>query len=164
MPQSSPTAYNLHATGLVMDEAGVLVCGASGRGKTSLCLALVRCWRASGRFARLIGDDQVFLAAHGGRLLARAPAPIAGLAEIRGLGPQPVVFEPEAVIDLLVELVEPHTSPRLCEHPNRTLLGVAVPCLVLPEQDVPVAINAIVAALGRLEPAQSGHRHAPASK
>jgi HPr kinase/phosphorylase len=59
---------------------GVLIEGASGSGKSALALALV----AEG--ADLVADDRTVIFAQGAALYARAPAAIAGLVEVRGLG------------------------------------------------------------------------------
>ncbi|WP_204322867.1 hypothetical protein, partial [Streptococcus pneumoniae] len=55
-------------------------------------------------FARLVADDRVHLAAAHGRLLARTPAPIAGLVEERGRGVMACRYEPVAVVGLVVDL------------------------------------------------------------
>ncbi len=77
---------------------GALLRGASGAGKSDLLLRLLDDgWR-------LAADDRVVLWASGGRLWGRAPAPLAGLVELRGQGmahPPPLPFaEVAAVVDL----------------------------------------------------------------
>ncbi|RUU53101.1 HPr kinase/phosphorylase, partial [Mesorhizobium sp. M7A.T.Ca.TU.009.01.1.1] len=74
---------------VLIGERGILVTGASGSGKTTLALALLDHCRHRGLFSRLVGDDQLFVEAHAGRLLCRAPAAIEGLVEVPGLGPRP---------------------------------------------------------------------------
>ncbi|MGY6710137.1 MAG: HPr kinase/phosphorylase [Rhizobiaceae bacterium] len=142
---------NLHATGLVAAGAGVIISGGSGSGKSSLAFELVERGRQSGRFSRLVSDDQIFLNSAGGRLIMRAPTPIAGLAEIRGYGVAAVDHEPASVVDLMVELVPPEEAPRHRRDKIRDLHGVAISCLELPERDSAGSARAILAWLaGRL--------------
>jgi hypothetical protein len=61
-------------------DAGVLLLGASGSGKSDLALRLM----AAG--AVLVADDRVELLAEDGRLIARPPQALARLLEIRGVG------------------------------------------------------------------------------
>src|SRR4051812_25700980 len=65
---------------------GVLIEGSSGVGKSDLAL------RALDTGFRLVADDRVILWASGGRLFGRAPASLAGLAELRGVGVVSVPF------------------------------------------------------------------------
>ena len=138
----------MHATAVVLGDRGVLVAGPSGSGKSALALALVEKTRASGRFARLVSDDQVFLSAHQGRLVCHAPSTIAGLVEVRGLGPVPVEHEVAAAVDLLVRLVPANEMQRLPEADSELLLGCSVPRLMLAEREVGAAVPAILAVLG----------------
>lgn len=143
-----PPRTNLHATAIVLDDRGVLITGASGAGKTTLALALVAQWRLAGRFARLVGDDQVYLTGRAGRLVANTPAPIAGLAEARGFGPTRIAHEAAAVIDLLLELEDPVNLQRVWTGNLREMGGVALPVLRLPSRNVTAALLALSASLG----------------
>ena len=143
----SETAPNVHATAIVLRDRGVLITGASGSGKTTLALALVTHARSFGLFARLVGDDQLFLSAHHGRLVCAAPATIAGLAEIRGVGPRPVDFEARAQVDLVVRLVERDEAPRYQEDGTEFLVGCAVPCLTLAGGDSRATLLAVASRL-----------------
>jgi len=107
------TGERIHATVIVIGEAGVLLRGASGSGKSSLALALIDLAARCGRFARLVADDRVALMAAGGRLLARPVAPLEGVVERRGLGLTPEPFTGAAVVRLLVDLIgeEPARMP-----------------------------------------------------
>src|SRR5262249_30978402 len=69
---------------------------------------------ASGRlvFARLVADDRVHIEAVHDRLIARPPATLAGLLEVRGLGIQRLPYEPMAVISWAVDL-DVAAAPRL---------------------------------------------------
>ena len=59
---------------------GALIEGPSGIGKSDLAM------RTLGLGATLVADDRVILWRSGGRLYGRAPAALAGLLEIRGVG------------------------------------------------------------------------------
>lgn len=152
MPSPSPRGHNMHASGVVAGEHCVLIAGPSGSGKTALALALAAHCRHWGMFGRLLSDDQVLVEPVGGHLIARAPAPIAGLAELRGFGPAPVAHHEAAVVDLVVHLVEPSAAPRMADDKaTETILGVELPRLDLAAGGVPAAINAIAGRL-RLPP------------
>ena len=70
------TGLRLHGSCVARMGAGVLILGPSGSGKSDLALRLVN------RNFTLVADDQVEIT--GTR--ARAPAALAGLLEVRGLG------------------------------------------------------------------------------
>ena len=79
----------IHASTIAIGEAGVLIRGKSGAGKSVLALALITLAKQEGLFARLVADDRTALSARGGRLLARPVAPLEGLVERRGFGRSP---------------------------------------------------------------------------
>jgi serine kinase of HPr protein (carbohydrate metabolism regulator) len=135
---------NLHASAVVLGDRGVLIAGASGVGKTQLALALVSHVAARGVFARLVADDQLLLSAHDRRLLCAAPATIAGLAELRGLGPRSIDHEPRAAVDLIVRLVERASAERFPEPESESLLGCKVPLLRLANHDRQAAKIAVL--------------------
>ena len=128
----APGALNLHATALVVGEAGVLIRGASGSGKTRLALALVAGARRDGGFSSLVADDRTLVARHGGRLVARPHPALAGLVERRGAGILPVDHEPACVLALVVDLVDgwpdrlPGPDARRCELARVVLPRIAV--------------------------------------
>ena len=142
-PAGQPSS---HATCVLVGAEGILLRGAPGAGKTRLALALIVEAERSGRFARLVSDDRVALAARHGRLVARAPAAIAGLVERRGLGIERVAHEPAAVVALVVDIAA--TTPRLPEAAERrtTIDGVCLPRLAV-RDDPALAIPLILAAL-----------------
>jgi serine kinase of HPr protein (carbohydrate metabolism regulator) len=140
---STDTPTNLHATGVVVGNHGVVVMGPSGSGKSSLAFELIQQSRIAGQFACLVADDQLFIRQAAGRLLVTAPEPIAGLAEIRGHGVARIDHEPRAVIDLAVELVSPDEAPRHRRDVTRTIAGVMLPCLELPWRDTAGAARAV---------------------
>lgn len=120
-----------HASCLVLDEDGVLIRGAPGSGKSSVCLALIDEANRDGRFAALIGDDRVRLERHHGRLVAHPHPAIEGLIEVRGAGLVRILTLDAAVIRLVVDLCE--ALPRYPQEDvvTTTILDVAVPVLHL---------------------------------
>lgn len=140
----------IHATTLVIGERGVLIEGRAGTGKTSLALALVEDAREKGRFARLVADDRTVVMALQGRLVASVPATIAGKAEIKGLGPGPVIYEPRAVIDFAVRLVDAADAEDISPEGWFGADGASVPLLVLPQRQVRRNVMTILAALNAI--------------
>lgn len=138
---------NLHGTAVVLGDRGVLITGPSGAGKTALALALVDAFQARGRFARLVCDDQCWVHAAQGSLVVSAPETIAGLAEIHGLRPVEMRFEPRAVIDLAVLLADADTAPRFQEIGVQTIAGIDVPALTLGAGKARANVGAILAQL-----------------
>jgi HPr kinase/phosphorylase len=126
-------AATLHASALIVGEAGVLVRGPSGSGKSSLTLALLALAGDRRCFARLIGDDRVLVRSEGARILASGAPNMLGLIERRGYGIVRASAEPCAVIRLVVDLLpEGERSERLPERHALcvTLCGIALPRLV----------------------------------
>jgi serine kinase of HPr protein (carbohydrate metabolism regulator) len=113
----------VHASCIAIGGRAVLLAGSSGRGKSDLALRLID------RGAALISDDYTELRRSGGRLLARAPATIAGKIELRGVG----VVELAAAADLPVCLyVDLERAPeRLPEPATIGLAGEDVPLVAL---------------------------------
>ncbi len=143
--------HNVHATAIAVGERGILILGPSGSGKTTLAAALIDHFSRCGKFSRLIGDDQLFVAARNGRLIARVPAGIAGLVEVPGLGPQPVPFEPAAVIDLSVRLAPADSVERFQDDAFEVIAGCGLPSIKLAERHVGAALPAVIASLRRLQ-------------
>jgi HPr kinase/phosphorylase len=120
----------IHANALILGEAGVLIRGPSGSGKSSLTLALLALACDRGLFAVLIGDDRVFIRAKGQQILASGAPKVQGLIERRGYGIVRAPTEPCAIIRLVVDL-----SPR-CERgprlPDEDALSVSLGEINLP--------------------------------
>lgn len=142
---------NLHGTAVMLGDRCVLITGPSGAAKTGLALDLVQRGRAAGLFAALVADDQVLVEAAHGRVVLSAPAPIAGQAEVRGIGVAALDHEPRAVLDLVAELVPRDDAPRLPEPETREVAGLAVRLIRLAEREPGAAVRAVLAAL-RLPP------------
>lgn len=114
----------VHATLVAIDGVGVLLRGRSGSGKSDLALRLLD------RGARLVADDRVVITVGAGEVIGRAPAAIAGLLEVRGVGVMRVPAMAEAPIALVVEL-DRDAVERLPEPSRCTDLGVPLPVLRL---------------------------------
>ena len=121
----------VHATCVVVAEAGVLIRGASGAGKSRQAQALIAHAAGLGLFARLVGDDRVGISRHHGRLVARPHPRGAGLIEERGTGVLQVAHESAAVIRLVVDRAA--RAPRHPAAPDAVVdeYGVELPRLAL---------------------------------
>jgi HPr kinase/phosphorylase len=127
----SARPLRLHASAVVVGEAGILIRGPSGAGKSGLALALIGLARLQGGFARLVADDCTEIVARHGRLLARPVPPLEGLVERRGLGLTPEPHLASAVIRLVVDCgAEPERMPEP-ETLVETLAGITLPRLLL---------------------------------
>src|SRR6266699_5561307 len=115
----------LHATAIAIDGRAVLLWGASGSGKSDLALRLIDAG------ARLVADDQSELHRHGDAIIARAPATIAGLLEVRGIGIFRLDALAEAPVALIVDLVPSETLERLPARHMERILGLALPRIEL---------------------------------
>jgi HPr kinase/phosphorylase len=116
---------------------GVLIRGPSGVGKSETALELIR------RGHRLVADDVVEIRRDGEGLVGASPALIRHHVEIRGLGILfvPDLYGPEAVrdewsLDLGCRLEHWREGAEYERigllRPSETLLGAAVPSLLLP--------------------------------
>jgi HPr kinase/phosphorylase len=106
--EQSGASEAVHASALVLGEAGVLIRGPSGSGKSGLSLALLALARDRKQFARLIGDDRVSIRSKAGRLLASGVPNVRGLIERRGYGLVEASTELCAIIRLVVDLLPPN--------------------------------------------------------
>lgn len=112
----------LIATRLSGRWRGALIEGPSGAGKSDLALRMLD------RGFRLVADDRAALWVSEGRLFGRAPEPLAGLIEARGLGIERVVVLPLAEVVLVVRCGVPE---RLPEPETADLLGVSLPIVTI---------------------------------
>ncbi len=138
MPTSIATPpQSIHANALIVGEAGVLIRGASGSGKSALTLQLLRQAPLQGLFARLVADDRVFLEVCNGRLLARPHALTAGQVERYGQGIEQLLHEPCACITCVIDLVPDDETMGFRRYPEpshqSTIIdGISLPRLALP--------------------------------
>src|SRR5437588_6947724 len=95
----------MHGTAVAIDGRAVLLRGASGSGKSDLALRLIDAG------ARLIADDQSELRRQGEAIIVRAPAAIAGLIEVRGVG----ILRVDTIAEAPLALVAYLTAPKLIE-------------------------------------------------
>jgi hypothetical protein len=101
----------------------VLLGGRSGAGKSDLALRLID------RGAMLVSDDYTELRRWGGRLLARAPATIAGRIEVRGIGLVDLAPASNVPICLYADLEAP--PERLPEPKAVRIAGEDIPLVAL---------------------------------
>ena len=105
---------------------GVLIEGASGAGKSDLALRLLD------QGFRLVADDRVLVWASGGRLYGRAPDPLKGLIEARGIDVLPM-----PTVDFTEIFLSVHCVPlgadveRIQGEACETLAGLEIPMLRL---------------------------------
>jgi serine kinase of HPr protein (carbohydrate metabolism regulator) len=117
---------HVHATGIVLGEAGVMLRGPSGAGKSLLALLLIEQWRARGVSALLVADDRLELERQGGAIVMHAPELERGKIELRGRGIVSRPFVARATIALVVDLLEaPDRMPEDAAFTTE-LLGIAV--------------------------------------
>lgn len=119
---------------------GVLIEGPSGAGKSDLAL------RALDQGFRLVADDRVILWTCEGRLFGRAPGPLHGLIEVRGVN---VVDEPALDFCEVALIVAPGTPERIPESEMTDRLGLQLPQCVLAydEASAPAKLGRALSAL-----------------
>jgi serine kinase of HPr protein (carbohydrate metabolism regulator) len=101
---------------------GVLIEGPSGAGKSDLAL------RALDHGFRLVADDRVTLWLSDGRLFGRAPDPLAGLMELRGLGVLGASAVPFSEVALVARCGDPERMP---EPETADILGISLPVVTV---------------------------------
>jgi serine kinase of HPr protein (carbohydrate metabolism regulator) len=124
----------VHASAVLIGNRAALIRGPAGSGKTRLALALIGAARAGHiRFARLVADDRVDIAACHGRLLLRPSAALAGLVEVRGVGIRRMAYESAAVAGWVIDLdaTDAERMPALAAQ-TAEINGVRLPRLALP--------------------------------
>jgi serine kinase of HPr protein (carbohydrate metabolism regulator) len=147
---------NVHATCILLAragepfgaarDAGILILGASAAGKSDLALRLIE------KGAILVSDDRTELCQQAGKLVARAPATIRGLIEVRGVGIVAVPHAPKARVALAVELrAKPPRLPERNDYKAPWDLPVPVPLIRLApfEASLPAKIALAVASFER---------------
>jgi HPr kinase/phosphorylase len=115
----------VHATSVAIDGRAVLLRGPSGAGKSDFGLRLIDAG------ACLISDDQCELRRSGDRVLVRAPAAIAGLIEVRGIGIIRLPPLSDVPLALIADLVAPGRVERLPQPRREPILGLGVPVVAI---------------------------------
>jgi len=135
-------AVLVHATAVAIGGRAVLLRGPSGSGKSDLALRLIDAG------ARLVSDDQTRIWRDRDVLLARAPHPIAGLIEVRGVGIVRVESLPVARLALVADLVAMQHVDRLPEPGSETIFGLAIPRVAIApfEASAPIKLRLALAA------------------
>ena len=123
----------IHATAIAIEGDAILLRGPSGAGKSDLALRLID------GGARLLADDQALLCRVDNHVLVRAPAAIAGLMEVRGVGIVPVDPLDEAPLALVADLVPSAEVERIPDSRLEVLLGLAIPLIALAPFEVSAA-------------------------
>ncbi|WP_185984031.1 HPr kinase/phosphorylase [Aureimonas mangrovi] len=135
----------VHASLIAIDRKGVFILGASGSGKSSLALSLLRAARREGMEAALVADDRVVVERRDGLLSGRAPEVLSGLVEIRGIGILRLPVAPQASLTLVVELVPvPERMPDCAEI---AISGVRLRRILLPERQAPFGADLVLTLL-----------------
>jgi serine kinase of HPr protein (carbohydrate metabolism regulator) len=133
----------LHATSVAIGGRAVLLCGASGMGKSDLALRLID------RGAILVSDDYTLLKWVDGRLEATAPQTITGKMEVRGLGLVDMPCVDYARVALIIELSD--SIDRMPEDPEeRLIVGARVPVVRLAalEPSAPIKVELALKMVG----------------
>lgn len=110
----------LHATTIALGNAGLLILGGAGSGKSSLALQLM----AVG--ALLVADDRTDLSRAGGAIVASCPPALLGRIEARGIGILSVVPAGPVGIAQIVDL-SAGPEDRLPQSGIYDVLGVGLP-------------------------------------
>jgi serine kinase of HPr protein (carbohydrate metabolism regulator) len=115
----------VHATAIAIEGDAILLRGPPGAGKSDLALRLID------GGARLVADDQALLRRADNQVFVRAPAEIAGLIEVRGVGILRVDLISEAPIALVADLVPSTQMERIPDNRFEKVLGLAIPLITL---------------------------------
>jgi len=127
----------VHATTVAISGRAVLITGPSGAGKSDLALRLI-----DGGFI-LVSDDRTVLTRSDDRLLASAPATIAGKLEVRGIGIVDMPIVDGVPVALLVELTsEIQRLP--AEGRARSILDVPVPLISIDATTASAAAKVVI--------------------
>jgi len=153
--QSADEAISIHASAVVVGEAGIIIRGIPGAGKSSLALGLITAAERAAQFARLVGDDRIELRRRGGRLIARGHPLVYGMVERRGQGIVHMDYETAVVARLVVDIQAPEEAMRYPEESKDhvMLCGIKLPRLALLKDTA--AYDSAFLVLGRLAQAET---------
>lgn len=102
--ETSASDTVLHASAVAFEGRGVLILGASGRGKSSLALELI------GLGAALVADDRTRIKVQDATLIADCPATIRDRIEVRHVGILGAQSCEAVAIHLVVDLDQTETE------------------------------------------------------
>lgn len=139
---SSADSVLAHATAVAIGGRVVLLRGPSGSGKSDLALRLIDAG------ARLVSDDYSQLQRENDAIVVRAPEPISGLIEVRGIGILRIEALPHGPLALIADLVAPQHVERLPEPRSETIFGLSVPVVEIApfEASAPAKLRLALAA------------------
>ncbi|MDE0922121.1 HPr kinase/phosphorylase [Aurantimonas coralicida] len=127
---------NLHGCAIRIGDLGILIRGPARSGKSSLALSTLRRCTALNLEALLVADDRVVVAQDGGNAISMsAPAALAGLIEVSGIGILREPFAASARLGLVVDLVDAAGIERLPEPRTAEILGQAIRRVELPARE-----------------------------
>lgn len=135
---------NLHGTTVALGDAGVLLLGASGAGKSDLALRFLAGhgqWPCGGLRRTLVADDRTIVTRTPAGLIASSPPTIAGKLEVRGVGIVDVEMRVSVPLRLVVHLVPPQAVERL---PNDDVTIDLLSCQLPLRSIAPFEISAAV--------------------
>lgn len=115
----------IHATAIAIGEAGVLLLGASGIGKSDLALRLID------GGASLVADDRVDIHRDSSQVFLCPPPALHGLMEVRGLGIVKLPAMERVELTLVVELVSGGRIDRLPQQRTHLVAGCAFPAVYI---------------------------------
>ncbi len=130
------SSETLHATTVSIDGRAVMLCGASGSGKSDLALRLID------RGAILVSDDYTIARRMEGRLFATPPQTIAGKLEVRGIGILPMAHASDVPIALIVDLFD-QVDRMPAEPMTRATAGIEIPVMKIAptEASAPIKVE-----------------------
>lgn len=140
---------NIHASAVAVGDAGLLILGRSGAGKSALALRMIA------RGAVLVADDRTDLVRTGDRLVASAPSVLRGLVEARGVG---LLRLPEAGPTQVRLAVDLDAVPVARMPPLHTIAFLGIGLELISGADVP-DVDVILTLLmrhGRADPGNPG--------
>jgi len=124
----------VHGNCVAVGEAGILMRGKSGAGKSDLTLRLIE------GGGQLVADDRVDLVREGDVIYASSPAALSGLMEVRGLGILPFDYCQRVRLRAVIELQAVEPADRLPEQSVTEVMGLNLPCF----QIDPGSLSAVI--------------------
>jgi HPr kinase/phosphorylase len=125
---SKPTY--IHATAVMIGQAGLLIRGPSRAGKSSLALALLAEAHRLDRCGRLIGDDRISVERQDENLILRGHPAIFGKIEKRGEGILDLAWVTSAIGHYVIDLAGAGPIPTAAA--TTEIAGVELPLIMLP--------------------------------